>query len=299
MHSRQSSSHHNNACTVASATVPLPLSSALTGRYATQRRQHCALLLLLQALFPARSQHHQQELASWLAAACGVPTATSSSGTSSSSSSGASKPESQVTANTLAALVHALQQELSCWFSGISSSSSPAAGSEPAGTAAAPDPGVHTAAVKQLTDGLLRQHLTLALQHSKEVGQQLQQLLQGAPAGSPSEGAGMSGAAAGAGVMPAADDPVWQQVAQYLQGQGLQAASSSTSVSAAGDSSCADTLVQVLSCEHAARNAADSSHASAGACSVVGMLQRSCLFVPPACRADPRGAVMVCAQLSG
>lgn len=121
--------------------------------------------------------------------------------------------------------------------------------------------GVSAAAVRELTEGLLRQHLQLMLTHNQEVGQHVwQQLQQAAAAAAPAQGLGVGG-------WPHAEHPVWQQVAQYLQAQG-------------GGS---DVLPHL---QAAARSG------SAGGDAVV----RCCLLVPPACRVDVAAALVVACE---
>jgi hypothetical protein len=146
-----------------------------------------------------------------------------------------------------------IQGELLCRFG---SSSSSVAAPEGAGF------GVSATAVRQLVEGLLRQHLQLMLAYSQEVAahvwQQLQQAATAAPAG-PAEGLG-------AARWPHAEHPVWQQVSQYLQAQG----------GSGGD------VLQHL--QAAARSG------STGGDVVV----RRCLLVtPPACLVDLTAALMV------
>lgn len=233
--------------------------------------EHSLCCCVQQALFPGKSSAHQQQLAAWLAAACGLPTTTSSSG-----SSDEGRPEQQVAASTLAALSSTIQRELFCRFGSSSSSASSnssssvgapevAAGLQQAvvSDAAGAGSGVSAAALRQLIEGLLRQHLQLMLTHNQEVAQHVWQQLQQAPApAAPAQGLG------GVGGWPHAEDPVWQQVAQYLQAQG---------------GGC-DVLPHL--------QAAARSGSRAGGEAVV----RRCLLIPPECKVDLAAALIVACE---
>jgi len=290
----------------------------------------------LQAAFPAKLQQQHKELAGWLAAVCGTRPADSTAHESSSSSS-SSGPF--LTTAVLEAVVEALREELHTRFAcstttlPVSPVTSPAAAYGDTGvqvdggsittSAAAVEAGsfrVNRTAVRQLTEGLLKQHLDLTLQHSQQVTQHVQQLLQEAlPSAVQASAAAQQPSAAAQVPISPGEHPVWLQIAEYLCSQGLQLqgsynSSRSTSTSSKAMSStrgdvagCAEaegatcstedhlitagqadaSLLQLLAAVRRAIavqgvEAAGASGSAAAAARAVGMLRRHCLLLLPA-----------------
>jgi hypothetical protein len=155
--------------------------------------------------------------------------------------------------------------------------------------------------VRQLAEGLLRQHLQLLLQHRQQVMQHIQQLLQAAGEAAvcttdAAEGGGVSGTPGthtdkGSSWL-SLGHPVWQEVAQCLQSQQAPDAASS---SHEGDGHCASdfrVLAAAAAATAADRIAAGATPAAAAAIAVT-MLQRSRLLAPPACRVDMQALLLL------
>lgn len=246
-------------------------------------------------MFQGKSQQQLQQLSAWLAAACEVHGAPGPAAASSGDGAGTGSAEPMVDAAILAALTTQLQQEVLQRFgataAGLVSQHSSAGGDASAEAAAgaassmSPAPGdttgLHAAAMRQLVEGLLSQHLQALLQHSQQVWAQVQdQLQQASLALAPTadtEGFGAAGLVA----LPPDSHAVWTQVAQLLCSQGCTVCSSSTVGSSADNADSA--LARVLAAARAAAEAdAASSETQAAAVSrVVGILQRTCLLMPP------------------
>lgn len=104
----------------------------------------------MQAAFPGRAPQQQQDLAGWLAAACGLPSSSSTTTAGDHSSSSASP---LVTAAQLAAAAGAVQQELRRRFgAGVAAA---AAAAEACCAAEAPQNGSVNAAAQPVADGLI------------------------------------------------------------------------------------------------------------------------------------------------
>lgn len=286
----------------------------------------------LQTAFPAKLQQQHKELAGLLAAVCGMRPADSTAHESSISGS-------FVTTAALAAVVEALQEELhtrfACSTTTLPSSLEASAAATSGDTGVHPDGGsvttsstaaveaggfrVNRMALRRLIEGLLKQHLDLALQHSQQVMQHVQQLLQEAlPSAALASAEQQPSGAAQVPTSPC-DEPVWLQIAEYLCSQGLQVqggystgrstsssskAMRSTRGSGAG---CAEgegttcstegrlitagradaSLLQLLAAVRRAVavggvEAVGVSGSAAAASRAVGMLRRQCLLLPPA-----------------
>jgi hypothetical protein len=251
---------------------------------------------LLQAVFPSKPPQQLQQLSAWLAAACGVqgvPGPIAAAG-GDGASTGAAEP--RVDAAALAALIDQLQQEILQRFgagaAGLASQHSiagPVASAEPAAGAAAlmasapgdTERGMHAGAMQQLVEGLLGQHLQVLLQHSQQVWAQVRdQLQQAGLALAPTADTEGSGAAETA-ALPPVSHAVWAQVASSLCSQGCIVSSSSMTGSSADSADAM--LARVLAAARAAAEAdfTTSKDHAAAVSKAVGILQRTCLLVPP------------------
>lgn len=206
--------------------------------------------------------------------------------------------EPRVDAAALAAVTIQLQQEILHRFgataagpgsqhsmAGGDASTGPAAGAAASVTPAPVDAarGLHAGATWQLVEGLMSQHLQALLQHSQQVWAHVRDQLQQASLVLAPPADTESSAAAGLDAGPPVSHAVWVQVAQFLCSQGCTVCSSSSCVTGSSADGADSALARVLAAARAAAEAdVTSSKAQAASVSkVVGILQRTCLLVPP------------------